>query len=102
MVNDLINVQAVAEPTSDPIEMATSGESVTIATETPIPNNDTFESKTDSITSESETISNADTDTTKLSEPENSEMTGEDPDDFCDLFKIAKQLLNLLFFNLRV
>lgn len=71
--SELITIQAV-EPTSNPVEILTPAEIVTI-TET-VTSVETHENKTDSFTSESETVSNVDTETIKLSEPENSEMTG--------------------------
>lgn len=75
--SELNAVQSVAESTSNPVETVASAEIVT-TTETTVTNTETHENKTDSITtSESETVSNAENDTTKLSEPENSEMTGK-------------------------
>lgn len=75
-VTESITVEA-ADPSSKPVEIIAPAEIVT-TTETveTVTSIEAQENKTDSITSESETVSNVDTDTTKLSEPENSEMTG--------------------------
>lgn len=76
-VTESITIEAV-EPSSQPVEIAAPAKIVT-TTETveTVTSIETQENKADSITSESETVSNVDTDTTKLSEPENSEMTGK-------------------------
>lgn len=68
-------VEAV-EPTSNAVEQLITPVEIVTTTET-VTSIETQENKTDLITSESETVSNIDTDTTKLSEPENNEMTSK-------------------------
>lgn len=73
-----LNAVQTPEATSNPIETVAAAEIVTITETTVTSTNETHDNKTDSITiSESETVSSVDNDTTKLSEPENSEMTGK-------------------------
>lgn len=93
-----LNTVQVAEPTSNPFETAASAEIIT-TTETTVTSTETHENKNDSITtSESETVSNTETDTTKLSEPENSEMTGKHQ--LSRLFFFFDSLINVMRFYL--